>query len=181
LAVKYGGDTVIQKKICLLGASSVGKTSLVKQYVQGIFSEKYLTTIGVKIDKKTITIENDEVQFMLWDMEGNDSYNVFQERYLRGASGYIIVVDQTRSSSLLEGIDINTLARQVTDCPAILAVNKSDLPATWHLDNSENEAYKNLFDLQFSTSAKTGANVEEMFLTLAKLLLRCTNDDITTK
>jgi small GTP-binding protein len=163
---------LIQKKICLLGASSVGKTSLVKQFVEGIFSEKYLTTIGVKIDKKTITLENEQVQFMLWDMEGNDTYNVFQERYLRGAAGYIIVVDQTRTTSFHEGIDIHTLARQVTDCPAILTINKNDLPATWNIEAPENKVYKDLFDMQFSTSAKTGENVEDMFLALAKLLLK---------
>ena len=163
---------MIQKKICLLGASSVGKTSLVKQFVEGIFSEKYLTTIGVKIDKKTITFENEQVQFMLWDMEGNDTYNVFQERYLRGAAGYIIVVDQTRTTSFHEGIDIHTLARQVTDCPAILTINKNDLPATWNIEAPENKVYKDLFDMQFSTSAKTGENVEDMFLALAKLLLK---------
>ena len=163
---------MIQKKICLLGASSVGKTSLVKQFVEGIFSEKYLTTIGVKIDKKTIFLENEEVQFMIWDMEGNDTYNVFQERYLRGAAGYIIVVDQTRATSLHEGLDIHTLARQVTNCPAILTINKNDLPATWNMDDNENKPYQNLFDLKFSTSAKTGSNVEEMFSALAKLLLR---------
>lgn len=163
---------MIQKKICLLGASSVGKTSLVKQFVEGIFSEKYLTTIGVKIDKKTVTVENEQVQFMLWDMEGNDTYNAFQERYLRGAAGYIIVVDQTRMSSLAEGIDIHTLARQVTNCPAILTVNKNDLPATWHINDKEYEDYRKQFDLQFSTSAKTGDNVENMFASLAQLLLK---------
>jgi small GTP-binding protein len=163
---------LIQKKICLLGASSVGKTSLVKQFVEGIFSEKYLTTIGVKIDKKTITFENEQVQFMLWDMEGNDTYNVFQERYLRGAAGYIIVVDQTRTTSFHEGLDIHTLARQVTDCPAILTINKNDLPATWNIEAEENKVYKDLFEMQFSTSAKTGENVEDMFLALAKLLLK---------
>ncbi|SEL76359.1 small GTP-binding protein domain-containing protein [Colwellia chukchiensis] len=171
---------MIQKKICLLGASSVGKTSLVKQFVDGIFNEKYLTTIGVKVDRKTLSIANTELNFMLWDMEGNDSYNVFQERYLRGAAGYIIVVDQTRASSLHEGIDIHTLARQVTTCPAILAVNKNDLPATWHFDDSEYENYKRLFDLNFSTSAKTGSNVEEMFSALASLLLRLEKNDITS-
>lgn len=163
---------MIQKKICLLGASSVGKTSLVKQFVEGIFSEKYLTTIGVKIDKKTITLDNVQIQFMLWDMEGNDTYNVFQERYLRGAAAYIIVVDQTRTTSLHEGLDIHTLARQVNNCPAILAINKNDLPATWNIEDNENKAYRNLFDLHFSTSAKYGTNVEAMFLALAKLLLK---------
>lgn len=169
---------MIQKKICLLGASSVGKTSLVKQFVEGIFSEKYLTTIGVKVDKKTLSIADEKIQFMLWDMEGNDTYNVFQERYLRGAAAYIIVVDQSRSSSFNEGLDIHTLARQVTNCPAVLNINKSDLPATWHID--DNEAHQDLFDLEFSTSAKTGSQVEEMFLALAKLLLRSKENDITT-
>lgn len=141
-----------------------------KQFVEGIFSEKYLTTIGVKIDKKIITIENEQVQLMLWDIEGNDRYNVFQERYLRGASAYIIVVDQTRTSSLVEGINIHMLARKVTDCPAILTINKNDLEPNWHWLDAENKCYHELFDLQFSTSAKTGAQVEEMFLEIAKLL-----------
>jgi small GTP-binding protein len=171
---------LIQKKICLLGASSVGKTSLVKQFVNGIFNEKYLTTIGVKIDKKIVTIENDQIQLMLWDIEGNDRYNVFQERYLRGAAAFIIVVDQTRASSLLDGIDIHTLARQATQCPAILVINKKDLPPVWHWDDSENDVYQQLFDLQFTTSAKTGECVEEMFLAMGKLLHRSENNGVTT-
>lgn len=159
---------MIQKKICLLGASSVGKTSLVKQFVEGIFNDKYLTTIGVKVDKKNITIANEHIKLMLWDIEGNDRYHAFQERYLRGAAAYIIVVDQTRMSSLLEGIDILSLARKVTKCPAILAINKHDLAAVWRWD--DNKIYHNLFDLQFNTSAKTGEQVEEMFLNMARLL-----------
>ncbi|WDE02938.1 GTP-binding protein [Thalassomonas viridans] len=171
---------MIQKKICLLGASSVGKTSLVRQFVEGIFSEKYLTTIGVKVDKKVVSLAHEQVQLLLWDIEGNDRYHVFQERYLRGAAAYIIVVDQTRASSLLEGIDIHTLARQASDCPAILAINKNDLQATWHWDDSENKSYHKLFDLQFITSAKTGEQVEAMFLAIAELLYRSKKDDVTT-
>lgn len=162
---------MIQKKICLLGASSVGKTSLVKQFVEGIFNEKYLTTIGVKIDKKIVSIENKQVQFLLWDIEGNDRYNVFQERYLRGASAYIIVVDQTRPSSFLDGIDIYTLARKVANCPAILAINKTDLQPNGPCEDKALGEYKALFDLQFYTSAKTGKNVENMFFSLANLLI----------
>jgi len=163
---------LIQKKICLLGASSVGKTSLVKQFVEGIFNEKYLTTIGVKVDKKIITLENEQVKLMLWDIEGNDRYHVFQEKYLRGCAGYIIVVDQTRTSSLIEGIEIHSQARNATDCPAILAINKSDLPANWHWDDDELINYHNLFELEINTSAKTGKNVENMFVKLADLLLK---------
>lgn len=161
---------MIQKKICLLGASSVGKTSLVKQFVEGIFNEKYLTTIGVKIDKKVITLENEKIQFLLWDIEGNDRYNAFQERYLRGASAYIIVVDQTRITSLMEGLEIHTLARKVSNCPTILAINKNDLQTSWHWEDKGLEDYQHLFDLHFYTSAKTGTNVENMFFSLANLL-----------
>jgi small GTP-binding protein len=168
---------LIQKKICLLGASSVGKTSLVKQFVEGIFNEKYFTTIGVKIDKRNVTVENEQIKLMLWDIEGNDRYHIFQERYLRGASAYIIVVDLTRVSSLIEGVEILALARKVTQCPAILAINKQDLTSEWQWD--DHETYHNLFDLQFHTSAKTGEHVEEMFLNMAALL-RSEKNDITT-
>ncbi|GAA6170980.1 Rab family GTPase [Colwellia sp. KU-HH00111] len=172
---------MIQKKICLLGASSVGKTSLIKQFVEGIFNEKYLTTIGVKIDKKKVSVENEQVQLLIWDIEGNDRYNAFQERYLRGAAGYIIVVDQTRAASLSEGLDIHALARQVTQCPAVLAINKNDLDQAWNLNDSEIIDDKNQFDLHFSTSAKTGERVDEMFEALTKLLLRSESNDLTSE
>lgn len=154
-----------------MGASSVGKTSLVRQFVEGIFNEKYLTTIGVKIDRKIVSVDDEKLQFMIWDIEGNDRYNVFEERYLRGAAGYIIVVDQTRISSLMEGVNIHAMARKVTDCPAIIVLNKSDLQANWHWDEEEINQYQELFDLQFSTSAKTGDQVPEMFTAFAQLLL----------
>jgi small GTP-binding protein len=163
---------VIQKKICLLGASSVGKTSLVKQFVEGIFNEKYLTSIGVKVDKKVVSVESQEVQLMLWDVEGYDRYNVFQDKYLRGAAGYIIVVDQTRKTSLLEGIEIHSLVRKITNVPAIIAINKSDLQANWLLEDDQINEYLALFDFQFNTSAKTGINVEEVFQTIAELTLK---------
>lgn len=162
---------MIQKKVCLLGASSVGKTSLVKQFVEGIFNEKYLTSIGVKIDKKIVTIEEQKVQLMLWDIEGYDRYNAFQEKYLRGTAGYIIVVDQTRTSSILEGMDIHALARKISNVPAILAINKSDLPDNQSLTDEKIAQYQTLFNGQFNTSAKTGSNVEEIFQAIAKLTL----------
>jgi small GTP-binding protein len=163
---------VIQKKICLLGASSVGKTSLVKQFVEGIFNDKYLTSIGVKVDKKVIKVKQQEVQLMLWDLEGYDRYNVFQEKYLRGAAGYIIVVDQTRSTSLLEGMEIQSLARDFNNVPTILVINKSDLQDNLQLDDNQINQYQTLFDCHLNTSAKTGANVEEMFQAMAELTLK---------
>lgn len=162
---------MIQKKICLLGATGVGKTSLVKQYVEGIFSEKYLTSIGVKIDKKEILLDTHSIQFMLWDIEGVDRYCGFQPKYLRGASAYILVTDQTRSQSLTEGYEIQQMVKSVSDIPGVLAINKSDLPASWHWSESEIEKISSTFDFTYLTSAKTGKNVELMFSDLARLLV----------
>lgn len=161
---------MIQKKICLIGASSVGKTSLIKQFVQGIFDEKYLTSIGVKIDKKIVKSDEQDVQLMLWDIEGYDRYNVFQGKYLRGASAYIIVIDQTRKTSLQEGMEIHKLAKEINDVPTILAINKSDLSS--NLEENTLHQCKEKFDFLYNTSAKSGSNVEEMFHKIAKFSLQ---------
>jgi small GTP-binding protein len=161
---------MIQKKICLIGASSVGKTSLIKQFVQGIFDEKYLTSIGVKIDKKIVKSGDQDVQLMLWDIEGYDRYNVFQGKYLRGASAYIIVIDQTRKASLQEGMAIHSLAKEINDVPTILAINKSDLSA--NLEEDKLNQCKEQFDFLCNTSAKSGSNVDEMFQKIAEFSLQ---------
>ena len=157
---------MIQKKVCILGPTGVGKTSLIKQFVEGIFSEKYKTTIGVKIDKKQVNKDGRGVQLLLWDLEGIDRYCGFNPRYLRGASAYIIVVDQTRSQSLLEGMEILELAREhYPDIPAFFVVNKTDLPTSWHWREELNLRSK--FTSLTKTSAKTGENVEKLFSTIA--------------
>jgi len=139
--------------------------------VQGIFNEKYLTTIGVKVDKKQVAIEQQDVQLLLWDLEGFDRYNQFQSNYIRGAAGFIIVVDQTRITSLHEAIDILNMTRQHSQAPAILAINKSDLQSTWNLQSEKLSSFQQLFNEDIHTSAKTGANVEEMFTMIAKLAM----------
>jgi small GTP-binding protein len=84
-----------QKKICMLGSFSVGKTSLVARYVSSVFSDKYLTTVGVKIDKKTVAVDGADVTLLLWDIYGEDDFQKLRMSYLRGASGYLLVVDGT--------------------------------------------------------------------------------------
>ena len=81
---------MIQKKICMLGTLAVGKTSLVRRFVQSMFGENYKTTIGVKVDKKTVTLEGREVQLMLWDLAGEDRFNGLQTTYVRGSAGLIL-------------------------------------------------------------------------------------------
>jgi len=159
---------MIQKKICILGASAVGKTSLIKQYVEGIFSDKYLTSIGVKIDKKRILLDHADVQLMLWDIEGVDRYAGFNPKYLRGASIVIIVVDQSRLQSLHDGQEIARMTKAEKDIPIVLVVNKSDLPATDGWDSVLENENQSFFETTFQTSAKQNSGVENMFLDVAQ-------------
>lgn len=162
---------MIQKKICLLGASGVGKTSLVRQYIEGIFDEKYLTSIGVKIDKKLVDVGETTVQLMLWDIEGVDKFSGFQPRYLRGAAAFIIVTDRSREGSLQEGMKIMKAARDNSSVPAVLAINKCDLDSAWTAPEEELEEFRSKFIKCFDTSAKTGQHVEDMFKLLATELV----------
>lgn len=163
---------MIQKKICMLGSFSVGKTSLVRRFVKSIFDEKYLTTIGVKIDKKTVAVDGTDVMLMLWDLEGEDDFQKLRMSYLRGAAGYLLVADGTRKETLAQSIDIHQrVNRELGDLPFLLLLNKSDLAELWELPENDVEALQDAGVNILRTSAKTGQNVEQAFLRLAKALI----------
>ena len=89
---------MIKKKVLLLGSFAVGKTSLVKRYIYSIFSEKYHTTIGVKIDQKDIAVDSSDIRMIIWDIHGEDEFQKIHSSYLTGASGFMLVFDCTRKS-----------------------------------------------------------------------------------
>jgi len=93
---------MIKKKICMVGDFSVGKTSLTQKFVNNVFSEKYLTTIGVKID----TVEVNETKLIVWDVAGRDSLSPINASYLVGAAGVVLVADGTRPSTVADLPDI---------------------------------------------------------------------------
>ena len=162
----------LQKKICMLGASGVGKTSLVRRFVQSIYSEKYHTTIGVKIDKKTLSVEEKELTFLLWDLQGEDENFKIRPSFLRGASGFLLVADLTRHETLVTAFSIQQMVeREVGSLPFLVLFNKNDL--TENIEISDEEiADLAKYDWQIlRTSAKTGECVEEAFQTLAKEML----------
>ena len=163
---------MLQKKICMLGAFSVGKTSLVKQFVASMFDDKYLTTIGVKIDKKVIVCDNTDVTLMLWDLAGEDEYNSINPSYLRGASGCILVVDGTRPKTLDVALEIKTMAEAaIGQIPLIAALNKADLKAEWLIKEADLERLAAAMPV-IETSAKTELGVEAMFQQLTLSMLR---------
>jgi len=163
---------MIPMKICMLGAYGVGKTSLVRRFVESMFDERYHTTVGVKIDKKVLAVDNTSVMLMIWDLAGEDEVEQVRLSHLRGAAGYILVVDGCRQSTLTIALALKE--RVVSVCgnlPFVLAVNKSDLREEWEVDPTG--PLTGAPTDVFVTSAKTGTLVQQMFETLATKMLNC--------
>lgn len=163
---------MIQKKMCMVGAFATGKTSLVSRFVKSIYSDTYQTTVGVKIDKKSLNIGGKELNLILWDLYGEDEFQKVRMSYLRGSSGYFLVADGTRRTTLDKAF---TLQKRVEDTigtlPFILVLNKWDLTEDWDIDDTAMDEIVERGWLVVKSSAKTGLGVEEAFLTLAKKMI----------
>ena len=160
---------MIQKKVCMLGGFGVGKTSLVSRFVSSMFSDKYLTTVGVKVDKKTVPIDSGEMTLMLWDIYGQDEFQTVRDSYLRGASGYLLVADGTRHATLDTATALQQKAESVVGrVPFMLLLNKADLNADWQVNERALWKLAEQGWTVLKTSAKTGAGVEDAFAKLAR-------------
>jgi len=163
---------MIQKKICMLGAFAVGKTSLVGRFVRGIFSDKYHTTVGVKIDKKVVGVGEQQLSLILWDLYGEDEFQKIRLSYLRGSSGYLLVVDSTRQQTFEQALKLQKSAQDVIgEVPFVLLLNKVDLRDEWDLAPEVPAELAHQGWSVITTSAKTGQGVEEAFLILAQKML----------
>jgi len=164
---------VIQKKICMVGVFATGKTSLVQRFIYSKFSEKYHSTVGVKIDRKEIEVAGTQVNLLLWDLAGQDKFHNVQGSYLRGSSGIFFVVDGTRRETLTELAGLRALVREsVGEVPAVIAINKADLEEQWQLGQGDFDSLFGEGRHVLKTSAKSGVGVEEAFLWLAGRMLK---------
>jgi hypothetical protein len=164
---------MLQKKICMIGDFAVGKTSLVSRFVRQAFSDKYLTTVGVKIDTKTINLPNEqEIKLILWDIAGNDALTTTTTSYLRGAAGYLLIVDGTRVPTWKTALNLQqSVAALIGEKPFIILLNKADLRQEWEITKAMVEEQKSQGRMIIHTSAKSGMGVEEAFLQLATKML----------
>jgi small GTP-binding protein len=141
--------------------------------VNSIFSEKYHTTIGVKIDRKALTVGAQEVRLMIWDLAGEDEFGSVDMTFLRGASGYLLVIDGTRRSTLERALAIQQRSvEKLGPVPFIALVNKADLAGEWELGEEDFQALHALGWTVHQTSARTGACVEEAFQSLAEAMVK---------
>lgn len=169
--------TTFSKKVCLLGDIAVGKTSLVRRFVYNLFDDKYLSTIGVKVSRKTLTVPRDgdmaELNLMLWDLAGSEEFDQVRASYLRGTAGVVLVCDLTRADTLNSlQVYANDTRRFNPNAQFVVAANKYDLPDQYQLTPALVEALAASLNAPcYLTSAKTGAEVNTLFRHLGRLLL----------
>ncbi len=167
----------IRKKICLLGSYGVGKTSLIRRFVHNKFEEQYLSTIGVHVSKKTVNISNKkddfEVELLIWDIANIKKFDLVVKKYLKGAHGAIIVVDISRPNTFEQILDFIAQFKELNKNSSITIVgNKIDLIERDISEIKEISKYeKELKKTIFLTSAKTGENVEKLFVNMAEQLI----------
>jgi len=163
---------VLKKKVCMLGSFSVGKTSLVRRYIESLYDEKYHTTVGVKVDKKPLKVDGEEVLLMLWDLAGDDDFQKLRISYLNGASGYLLVVDGTRRATLEKALELHDRVQgELGPTPFVVALNKCDLAADWEVTEEAEQGLHARGWTVLRSSAKTGEGVEDAFELLARLML----------
>jgi small GTP-binding protein len=163
----------LQKKICMLGGFSVGKTSLVRRYIQSVFSDAYLTTVGVKVDKKTVDLPDKTVNLIIWDLAGEDDIQSLRMSYMRGASGYVLVADGTRHTTLDVALSLrDRVESEYGSLPFVLLLNKNDLTDQWTVSDAEIASMRQKGWWVRSSSARNGEGVEDAFKDLATRLSR---------
>ena len=166
--------TPFTSKVCVVGDYAVGKTSVVERFVNNHFSEKYLSTVGVKIDTREIDLNDIQVshKLIIWDVAGADSFGEREFSYLRGASGFIFVADGTRPLTLQSVENLRTQVNErFGESPAVVLVNKKDLTTDWCLSDESLSSLEKSFDSVYRTSAKTGEDVDDAMKRLSRLVI----------
>jgi small GTP-binding protein len=179
------------KKICLVGDYAVGKTSLIRRFVDNQFSDQYLSTVGVKLSRKNIklpflkhstefieekenTITNvfSHVQLLIWDLEGSFNFRTIASTYLKGSAGVVVVGDLTRSETIQNINDhIKHFFSVNPEGFAVVALNKADVVSAEILSKQVHFEDHNRVLMTLSTSAKTGKNVDQIFEVLARKIM----------
>lgn len=166
----------VSKKVCLLGDFAVGKTSLTHRFVYNLFSETYMSTLGVKVSRKTLVVphpqETVELTMMVWDLAGSESFDLFRTSYIRGSVGAVLVCEAGRPETVTHLYEYVAQAQSVSHAiKFVIAVNKQDLFSTPPVNPQLEALADQLSAPIFYTSAKTGEGVEELFRHLGKMVV----------
>lgn len=169
----------IKLKIILIGDSSVGKTSLLYQYIDNKFDNSYIATIGVEYKEKYIKFRNNKVLLEIWDTSGQEKFHSMTRSYFRNTSGALYVYDITEKKSF-DNIKkwVNDSEKLDINCKKILVGNKCDLDDKRVISKEELNDFIEEKKIQgFEISAKNGKNVQEAFHNLVAVILGNKTDE----
>ncbi len=133
--------TQLSAKVLLLGSGAVGKTSLVRQFVESRFSDDYITTIGVNVKKKVL--EDIDLKLIIWDLYGQKLSKRLHSTNYSGAKGALVVFDLTRRSTFDElDMWIDDLFDEVGEVPVVVLGNKVDITDDYFTDHGDEDFHK---------------------------------------
>jgi len=163
--------TVLVRKICLLGSFAVGKTSLCQRFVNGVFNDNYQTTVGVNIVTRSVTVAEQQIKLVIWDIAGEMIAPELLANYLPGSQGCLLVADGSRAETLQDVEKLHHHLQQhnpdiVTSC----LINKADLEQQWETPPSWIKQRRQQGWAVQRSSALTGLGVEQGFSELANRL-----------
>ena len=173
------GQKHVKAKVCLVGDVAVGKTSLIKRFVQDEFDDRYIATVGTKVTKKTVEMmwrgAPATLDLMVWDIMGEKGFRaLLRDAYFEGSHGVIAVCDLTRKDTFYDLNNwVQMIRKQVGNVPLVFLGNKMDLGERLVVTEDELARMGAIHNAsQFLASAKTGAGVNEAFKVLADAIGR---------
>lgn len=164
------------RKICLLGDLGVGKTSLIRRFVEQRFDERYLSTIGVVVNRKVIVLAHPvqaTLTMLIWDTAGSEPFSRVVRTYYRGAAGAMLICDLTRPDTLASLAQYAHEMRAINpNTPFVLVGNKLDLSGQREILDEQLQAAAGQYQAPWHlSSARTGAGVEPAFEALAAAIV----------
>lgn len=169
-------------KLCIFGAGGVGKTTLIRRFLTKIFEDDIKMTIGADFSIKHVEVDGKKVTLRIWDFAGEERFRVLLPSFAKGADGGIFMFDITRYSSMKDIDDWLSIFEYFVSesqyrIPIIMVGGKSDLEEKRSVETEEASKISQKFNLHgyFECSSKTGDNVEEIFESIAKMMIEKTN------
>lgn len=168
-------------KILLIGDSGVGKSSFLSRYVDGNFSDSYISTIGVDFKIANKNIKNKKIKMQIWDTAGQERFRSITTAYYRGAQGIFVIYDITNMDTFNNvKYWLSEIGKNCSENISILLIgNKLDLSHVRKVTYSDAKKIANLYNIEYiETSAKKDDNIENSFCKIVENILENININI---